>query len=109
VVHASQVDDGTSIDAVEMVNFGNPDRLGPNPALAAIACSAAARNFFEMRALEHLVATKLYAGGRSDLADIEQLLARSPDADLAAIRSAAAAFDRDGQLEALIASTRDMR
>ena len=58
--------------------------------------------------LEDLVALKLYAGGRHDLADIEQLLANNPDADVEAIRATAAAFDREGELEGLIASARGM-
>jgi hypothetical protein len=52
--------------------------------------------------IEDLVALKRYAGGLSDHTDIVQLLARNPDADLAAIRATAAPFDAGGQLEALI-------
>ena len=36
--------------------------------------------------LPHLVALKLYAGGTKSRADIVELLARNPDADMAAIR-----------------------
>jgi hypothetical protein len=36
--------------------------------------------------LAHLVALKLYAGGTKSRADIVELLARNPDADMAAIR-----------------------
>ena len=52
--------------------------------------------------LEDLVALKLYAGGLNDHADIVQLLARNPNADLERVRGTAASFDRDQVLERLI-------
>lgn len=36
--------------------------------------------------LAHLIALKLYAGGRKSHTDIVELLSRNPEADLAAIR-----------------------
>lgn len=107
VVRGSQADDPELIDVVEVVNFRNPGRLAATPAPAAIArAEPLPGSSLRCVTIEDLVALKLYAGGRSDLADIEQLLAHNPDVDLEAIRSAAASFDRDGQLEALIASAR---
>lgn len=90
-------------DVVEVVNFHNPGRIVRTPAAMAIARS---QDFpgssLRCVTLEDLIALKLYAGGLGDHADIVQLLARNPDADLAAIRAAAAPFDAGGCLDALI-------
>ncbi len=53
-----------------------------------------------------LVALKIYAGARQDLADIVELLARNPDVDLDEVRAAALSFDSGAVLEQLIAEAR---
>ncbi len=103
VVWASVDEAGEPVDGVEVVNFHNPGRIVITPAPAAIARSERLPDSpLRCVTLEDLVALKLYAGGLSDHADIVQLLAHNPDADLEAIRAAAAPFDVGGQLEALI-------
>lgn len=101
---------GGDSDVVEVVNFLNPLRPRTNPAAMAIA-RAYPLEGVQLRcvALADLVALKLYAGSRSDLADIVQLLARNPDADPNALRSIAGPFDRSGCLESLISEARALR
>jgi hypothetical protein len=53
--------------------------------------------------LDDLVALKLDAGSRKDLADIVEVLARNRDADLDQIRATCEPYDRAGVLETLIA------
>ena len=103
VVWRSQADDGEPVDVVEVVNFHNPWRSTPTPGPAAIVrAQPLPGSVLRCVTLEDLVALKLYAGGLSDLADIEQLLAHNPEANLSAIRSVAAPFDVAGHLDALI-------
>lgn len=103
VVWVEAADGGEPVDVVEVVNFRNPGRVIATPAPAAIArAQSLAGSSLRCVTIEDLVALKLYAGGLSDLADIEQLLAHNPDADLDAIRAVAAPFDRDGHLDMLI-------
>jgi len=103
VVWASEDEDGQPTDVVEVVNFSNPGRPLRTPAAAAIARALPLPDSgLRCVTIEDLVAFKLYAGGLADHADIVQLLAHNPDADLASIRAVAAPFDRGGNLEALI-------
>jgi hypothetical protein len=104
VVWASVDEDGAPADVVEVVNFHNPGRIVSTPAMAAIARARPLQGTpLRCVTIEDLVALKLYAGGLADHADIVQLLARNPEADLAAVRTVAAPFDSGGHLEALIA------
>lgn len=68
-------EDGRPLDLVEVVNFNNPYRPRPNPAAAAIknAVPLDERTILKYVRLPDLVALKLYAGGRQDLADIGEL------------------------------------
>lgn len=103
VVWASVDEAGQPADVVEVVNFHNPGRIVRTPAAMAIARSQdLPGSSLRCVTLEDLIAFKLYAGGLGDHADIVQLLVRNPDADLAAIRTAAAPFDAGGCLDALI-------
>lgn len=101
-------EEGTPVDVVEVVNFHNPYRPRPNPAARAIgnAMPLEAGSPLRYVRLPDLVALKLYAGGRTDLADIGELLVKNPEADVNEIRSAAAPYDRDDNLERLIAEAR---
>lgn len=103
VVWASVDDRGEPVDIVEVVNFLNPARRDPTPAALAIArAQALSGTSLRCVTIEDLVALKLYAGGLTDHADVIQLLARNSEADLDAVREAAAPFDRQGKLESLI-------
>jgi hypothetical protein len=95
--------DGDSADLVEVVNFFNPWRTTRSPARDAIRRALPLPGSpLRCVTLEDLVALKLYAGGLNDHADIVQLLARNPNADLERVRGTAASFDRDQVLERLI-------
>jgi hypothetical protein len=98
-------EDGRPLDLVEVVNFFNPYRPKPNPATAAIknAVSLDEHTNLKYVRLPDLVALKLYAGGRQDLADIGELLVKNPDTDLDEVRAVAKPYDRGGDLERLIA------
>lgn len=110
VVWVAEDAKGAATDVVEVVNFLNPARPVPNPGPLAIARAFPLEDVrLRCVALADLVALKLYAGSRSDLADIVQLLARNPDADLHALRRVAQPFDRSGCLEDLIAEARALR
>lgn len=95
VVSASEDEDHNPTDVVEVVNFLNLLRPSANPAAEAIARSVRLEGL-QLRcvAMADLVALKLYAGSRRDLADIVEVLAHNPDTDLVALRSIAGRFDR---------------
>ena len=100
---------GERHDVVEVVNFLNPGRLMLTPASLAIQ-RATRLDGIELNcvALPDLVALKLYAGGTADHADIVQLLARNPDADLNEIRIVSEPFDEHGRLSSLIEEARKL-
>jgi hypothetical protein len=79
---------GADFDPVQVVNFYNPLSHAPNPASEALdeALALDATGHLRVVRLEHLVALKLYAGGRKSLADVAALLEANPDADLDRIR-----------------------
>lgn len=110
IVRAAEDPGEESMDVVEVVNFFNPARPVANPALQAIA-RASALEGVQLRcvSLADLVALKLYAGSRSDLADIVQVLARNPDTDVQALRSIGAPFDSKRCLDGLIEEARVLR
>jgi hypothetical protein len=110
LVFGSRDAEGEVVDRIDVVNFRNPANASPTPAIAAIArARPLPGSALRCVTLEDLVALKCYAGGLSDLADIERLLAVNPEADLEAIRSVAAPFDRAGQLDALLARAAQRR
>lgn len=89
--------DGEPLDVVEVVNFLNPYRPRLTPARDAIAHALTVEGKPSLRypPLAHLVALKLYADSLRDDADIIEVLARNPDADLEQIRSTCKQFDLD--------------
>jgi hypothetical protein len=110
VIRATGAEDPERVDVVEVVNFGPASRAARSPAQHAIQrAEPVAGTTLRCVTLEDLVAFKLYAGGWPDFADIQQLLARNPGLDIALLRAVAAPFDRDGKLEALVASAQDLR
>jgi hypothetical protein len=104
-------EDGDAINPVEIVNFSNPYRPRATPAAAAIANAKPLRTDRALRCVQipDLIALKLYAGSFVDRADIVQLLANNPDADLDAIRRVASPFDHTNVLEQLIAEAAHTR
>lgn len=100
-------DDGDPIDPVELVNFFNPLRPRPNPARDAIAGAARISEDTPLRCvrLPDLIALKLYAGGRSDLADVVEVLKRNPDADDEAVRTTCKRYGFD-VIDELLAEAR---
>jgi hypothetical protein len=102
-------EDGDPIDSIEIVNFVNPYRPGRvTPAADAIrdAQPVDAASALRCVQLPDLIALKLYAGGLRDRADVAELLARNPDADLEAIRATCRRHALDATLEQLIAEAR---
>lgn len=96
---------GAAIRQVQVINFVNPIGMGDHPGREAIAQS------FDVKLggatasvvdLAHLVAMKLYAGGMKSKADVVELLAYNPDADLEAIAGLSARYGLRADWEALL-------
>lgn len=103
VVWASEDDEGNPTDVVQVVNFLHPQSQKTNPAAESIARAVPLDGLhLSCVAMGDLVALKLYAGSRSDLADIVELLAHNPDTDLDVLRSIAGRFDQPNRLEELV-------
>ncbi|HTJ44265.1 MAG TPA: hypothetical protein VL463_19310 [Kofleriaceae bacterium] len=110
VVWEREDDDGDPIDPIEIVNFVNPLRPRRNPGRAAIERAIELEGLaLRCVRLSDLVALKLDAGSRQDLADVVDLLVANPDADLDEIRTVAMPFDAKGELETLIAEAIELR
>jgi len=82
-------EEGRPIDPVEVVNFYNPYRPRPTPALDAIknANSLAEKPALRYPPLADLIALKLYANSLRDDADVVELLVRHADSDVTEIRT----------------------
>lgn len=99
-------EDGDPLDPLDIVNFRNPLRAGVNPGASAVG------NALEIDPgisplryvrLSDLVALKLYAGSRRDLADVVELLRINQDADLSEVRQVAGQHGYADRVEVLIA------
>lgn len=103
--------EGEPVDVVEVVNFKNPFAPRRNPAFAAIRDAVPLDENTRLKCvrLPDLIALKFYAGYLKDIADIAELLARNPDADLDEIRARAKPYDKDDRLETLIAEAQKAR
>jgi hypothetical protein len=101
-------DDGDPIEPVEIVNFSNPFRPRLTPGADAVRNAVALDDRPHIRCvrLADLVALKLYSHSRRDLADIVDVLARNPDADLDQVRTICARYGFFEILETLIAEAR---
>ncbi len=107
---SSEDEDGHPQNLVEVVNFLNPLRLARNPGPQALVRARPLEGArLRCATIPDLVALKLYAGGRADLADIVQLLAHAPALDIDEIRAVAGPFDRTGVLDELIAEGAELR
>lgn len=71
---------------VRIVNYGDRFAAVIDGGLATADTVIRPGSSLRIVPLPHLVALKLYAGGTKSRADIVELLARNPDADLAGIR-----------------------
>ena len=87
-IWTEETEDGDPIEPIDIVNFLNPHRPRSSPALDAV------RNAIQLEErplrcvrLHDLIAMKLDAGGRSDLADVVEVLKRNPTADREEIRA----------------------
>lgn len=103
-------EDGDPLEPLDVVNFRNPYRPRSTPATAAIREAVAIPEHPSLRCprLADLIALKLDAGGRQDVADVVQLLVHNPDADLAAIRQTCVIYGF-GQIEELIAEASELQ
>jgi predicted nucleotidyltransferase len=111
VVWEHEDEDGDPVDPVEVVNFWNPYRPTDTPGRVAIERALSIDESSPLRCvrLPDLIALKLHAGSRRDHADIVDLLVANPGADVADIRATAGPYDRDGQLDVLIAEATALR
>jgi len=94
---------GDDFDLVQIVNFENPFRPGAGAAGRA-AVQTATPNVLGTLAvadLPHLIALKLYAGGRKNELDVLELLDRHPEIDNEALASLCASLGLEGELRAL--------
>lgn len=81
-------EDGDPVDPIDIVNFVNPHRPRKSPAIDAIRTAIELeRKPLRCVRLPDLVALKLDAGGRRDLADVVDVLKLNPDADREEIRA----------------------
>jgi hypothetical protein len=86
---------------VQIVNYGGRFPAVIDGGLAAADTVIRAGSRLRIVPLPHLVALKLYAGGTKSRADIVELLAHNPDADMDAIRELCRSW-RLGGLDPLI-------
>lgn len=86
---------------VQIVNYGDRFPAVIDGGIAAAETVIRAGSRLRIVPLPHLVALKLYAGGTKSRADIVELLAHNPDADLTAIRDLCDGWRLSG-LDALI-------
>jgi hypothetical protein len=90
-------EDGVPVEPVDVVNFLDSHRVRTTPAREAIQSSIELEGKPTLRypQLKYLVALKLYAGGRGDLADVVAVLVKNPEADVEEIRSTCKRFGLD--------------
>jgi hypothetical protein len=75
---------GESFDDIQIINFHNPIAPRRNPGAAAVRVAQSgvlAGTRLRVVDIPHLVALKLYAGGRQSQLDVLELIERNPDAD----------------------------
>ena len=96
---------GPDIRQIQVINFVNPIGVGDHPGREAIARArdlTLAGTRASVVDLEHLVAMKLFAGGMKSRADVVELLAYNPEADLAAIASVCSRYHLEAEWSALV-------
>lgn len=92
---------------VQIVNYYNPLRPAENPGASAIETAVASLDASAVPVVDlaHLVALKLYAGGPKSAADVAELIARNPDADVDAIATTCGRFGLREDFARLCAAT----
>ena len=106
-VWVDEDEDDEPIEPVDVVNFVNPHRPRRAPARDALARAIPIEgSTLRCVTLPDLVAIKLDAGSRKDLADVVELLKRNPDADFEAIRAVCKEYGFD-LIDDLIEEARD--
>ena len=95
---------GAAIDPIQIVDFYNPRATADNPGWAAIQSARAVEEFQALRVVDlaHLIALKLYAGGRKSELDVLELLERNPETDRAEVRRVCATFGLAPALDRLL-------
>ena len=90
-------EDGDPFEPIEVINFFNPHRPRRAPAADAVsrAIGIAERPALRYVQLDDLIALKLDAGSRADLADVVELLKRNASADRATIRATSKRYGFD--------------
>lgn len=101
---------GDDFDEVQVVNFQNPWRPGSGALGAAAVRSAVVHpslgDNLPVIDLPHLIALKLYAGGRKGTNDVLKLLARTPGIDLPALRDLCEQFALSKELALVLNESR---
>ncbi len=95
---------GDDFDLVQVVNFDNPFRPGVG-AVGRAAVVTATPNILGTLAvadLPHLIALKLYAGGRKNELDVLELLDRNPTLDRVGLVSLCKDLDLDPELRRVL-------
>ena len=95
------IDVSGSFGIVQIVNFGERFPAVIESAVADATVPMREGAVLRIAPLEHLIALKLYAGGRRSEADVIELLKRNPSADREAIRARCRGYRLRG-LEPLI-------
>lgn len=96
--------DGEDFNRVQVVNFLNPwNGLAPVGQEAVATAKRTPGERLRVVDLPHLIALKLYAGGRKSKLDILELLERNPEADHGEIRAVCQRFGLLPALEKLLA------
>lgn len=96
---------GPDIRQIQVINFVNPIGMGDHPGREAIEQARElmiAGTYVGVVDLEHLVAMKLFAGGMKNKADVVEVLAYNPDANLDAIAALCARFRLGDEWSALL-------
>ncbi len=102
-------DEGDPVEPVEVVNFTNPYVPRRTPAIAAIRDAVPVEgSTLRYPRLRDLIALKLDTGARRDQADVVDVLAHNPDADLDEIRATCSTYGFD-IIEQLIAESIEIR
>ncbi len=91
---------------IQIVNFFNPLAGGTNPGAEAITTAANLIAGASLRVVDlpHLVALKLYAGGRKSELDVLELLACNPATDVADLEAVCARFGLAAELARVLAN-----
>jgi hypothetical protein len=103
---------GAGVRQVQLINFVNPLAVGDHPGREGVHRAeplVVAGASVGVVDLHHLVAMKLFAGGLKSQADIVELLAYNPDADLDGIATLCARFGLSAAWTAVVPEVKARR